>query len=277
MLAPFFSLSEYNHVYHYPLSEHHILPFIEEEKRHSSKSTVNSFNKELDVEGGFSQVFIVWMHPDHHNFHHCELSPKRGFAIKQLKKKDREHFENEPKGVLKITDFGEAKLHTKETRTYRESRGIDTLTYRPPECDIHPYTIRQSSDIWSLGCIFLEFVTWTFGGSKYLEEFTQKRLVRDHDLPRFKSDSFYERIPVLGKKGARRKPAITNQIEELKENPLCTEYFREVLCLIDYMLVVEPSKIFSGQGRRKTCAEVESTLAKAYNQCLENRIYAVGK
>ncbi|KAL6362609.1 hypothetical protein LRP88_03900 [Fusarium phalaenopsidis] len=358
MLAPFFSLGTYNHVKHYKLKDQHLLPFIEGEQISSPESMRSQSTERA---GGFSQVFRVWIHPDHHNFHDCGPDPQRGFAIKQLRKTDENVFKKEvdmlkkfsgdgshdhvvsvlatyeqfgtyhlifhwadgdlfrywnqicpaptfdyntvlwmaeqlcgladgllrfhrhytdqdhdpndqmedrnihetarpmkrtrfsnpepspaqvarssesghrdkrekygrhgdlkpenillfpsPKdnpGVLKISDLGQAELHSTCSKTRRESRGVNTLTYRPPESDIEPHLISRASDIWSLGCIFLEFVTWMLGGMTHVDKFKRKRMSRDLYL-HMDSDTFYqlERIDNFQHVGAKLKDSVT--------------------------------------------------------------------
>jgi len=51
----------------------------------------------------------------------------------------------------------------------------DTLDYRPPEYDMDR-GVSRSFDIWTLGCLFLEFVVWTLCGWDERERFKIDRL-----------------------------------------------------------------------------------------------------
>ncbi|KAF4884931.1 Cyclin-dependent kinase 14 [Colletotrichum fructicola] len=176
-------------------------------------------------------------------------------------------------GVLKITDFGQAELHSKDSKTYRQSKGVDTLTYRPPEGEIVPRTIRQSSDIWSLGCIYLEFVTWMLGGADDLQKFKTSRLSYDSRL-RMNSDTFFECVQLEEHEGAQLKPAVSRHIDFLASRRNCSQYFKDVLNLIRDMLVVESSDEYL--IRRKSCGEVYMSLKEAYDKCLRSGEYATG-
>ncbi len=89
-----------------------------------------------------------------------------------------------PGGTLKISDFGLSRIHT--THSSRPSRLMGTATYRPPECDLTG-DLSRSSDIWALGCVFLEFVTWYLTGSDgVIDEFPR---YRSRQLPRNGSSS----------------------------------------------------------------------------------------
>ncbi|SCM01374.1 serine/threonine protein kinase, putative [Plasmodium chabaudi chabaudi] len=75
--------------------------------------------------------------------HHCDLKPAN-LLIKD--------------GIIKISDFGLAKLILPDTYQYYNGGG--TLYYQPPEC-LKPkrnLLITDKIDIWSLGCILYEMI-----------------------------------------------------------------------------------------------------------------------
>ncbi|KAF1952013.1 hypothetical protein CC80DRAFT_596931 [Byssothecium circinans] len=47
--------------------------------------------------------------------------------------------------------------------------------YRPPESDSIDGAESQASDIWSFGCVLLDFVCWALGGYELIEEFYTRR------------------------------------------------------------------------------------------------------
>ncbi|KAM0236220.1 hypothetical protein ACHAP5_009471 [Fusarium lateritium] len=126
---------------------------------------------------------------------------------------------DDPIGILKISDLGQAQLHSTQSKTRRESNGVHTMTYRPPETDIEPYITRQSGDIWSFGCIVLEFITWALGSWELVDEFKTKRASEDLYSP-IKSDTFYElkQMPSFNHSAAQTKPAVT-QVCNLTSGP----------------------------------------------------------
>jgi len=99
----------------------------------------------------------------------------------------------EEKGTLKISDFGAAELNSRWSKSKRPSEVANTMTYRPPECDLQPKIIRQSYDIWCLGCVYMEFVTWMLGGVKLWKEFAKERLTWDI-FQSSKTDTFFELV-----------------------------------------------------------------------------------
>lgn len=97
------------------------------------------------------------------------------------------------RGTLKIADFGAAEMNSLRSRSGRRDVA-NTMTYRLPECDLANRTIRQSFDIWCLGCVFLEFVTWTLGGAGLFRSFARKRLSRDRAYGNKKTDTYFELV-----------------------------------------------------------------------------------
>ncbi|KAI1075881.1 kinase-like domain-containing protein [Whalleya microplaca] len=78
-----------------------------------------------------------------------------------------------PLGILQITDFGVSGFH--HTETVKDIRdNVGNYPYKPPESQMI-FPISQSLDIWALGCLFLDFVTWLVKGPKGLEEFEKER------------------------------------------------------------------------------------------------------
>lgn len=95
------------------------------------------------------------------------------------------------RGTLKIADFGQAELHEWQSMTRKLSEVADTMAYRSPESHFDGKRFQQSSDIWSLGCVFLVFVTWTLGGAELVMKFARIRSSRD-EYWGVKSDTFFE-------------------------------------------------------------------------------------
>ncbi|KAJ4388152.1 hypothetical protein N0V93_008758 [Gnomoniopsis smithogilvyi] len=74
---------------------------------------------------------------------------------------------------LKFADFGISKeidpgspLKAKDLR--------QTKTYRAPEQDVEQ-VVSLKSDVWCLGCLFLEFITWNLVGWEGIDSFSKKR------------------------------------------------------------------------------------------------------
>ncbi|KAJ4089778.1 hypothetical protein NW769_013220 [Fusarium oxysporum] len=77
--------------------------------------------------------------------------------------------------VLRIADLGLAKFHLKSTSDRKRAKEYtETVTgttqYMPPEFHVNGQISRRH-DVWSLGCIFLEFIIWTAWGLEGLDKF----------------------------------------------------------------------------------------------------------
>jgi serine/threonine protein kinase len=89
------------------------------------------------------------------------------------------HYKNwtevgETLGILQITDFGLSSFHyTQSAEDIVLRRG--TSVYRPPEAAILS-PLSASFDTWSLGCLFIEFLTWLVKGPEGLASFRNARL-----------------------------------------------------------------------------------------------------
>jgi serine/threonine protein kinase len=80
------------------------------------------------------------------------------------------------KGILVIADLGLAALNTILSRSNISNGKVPgTPQYRPPEHDIVGGQVSRSYDIWTLGCLLLEFVCWALKGPEGRAEFATQR------------------------------------------------------------------------------------------------------
>ncbi|KAI2636518.1 kinase-like domain-containing protein [Hypomontagnella submonticulosa] len=82
--------------------------------------------------------------------------------------------------TLKLADFGEAQEVRAATRDVEVHRVAHTKTYRPPEHDTEDF-LTLNYDVWCLGCVYLELVTWAIGGYALLERFENDRFEERDD------------------------------------------------------------------------------------------------
>ncbi|KAK4186816.1 hypothetical protein QBC35DRAFT_254828 [Podospora australis] len=170
------------------------------------------------------------------------------------------------RGTFKITDFGTAELSVQDAVPWR-TRLAFTPMYEPPEThlpitdDVTEPVLRTSYDIWSLGCVFLEFITWYFGGWQKIEEFADMRFADQaddeahflgvYDVARF----FSLRQGNGGRNRAEVKRSVTQFIKELHSADGCTEFIHEFLVIIEEeMLVVEEAGTATTRRRVRSCS-----------------------
>lgn len=124
--------------------------------------SVKGDNKDCGRHGDIKPQNILWFKQDYNRYGH---------------------------GVLKISDFGLTTFHSALTTKVGNVVPV-TLSYAAPERVIDS-DLSRPFDIWSLGCVYLEFITWLLLGPKEVKEFKQKRLGQKDDRTKFETDEFY--------------------------------------------------------------------------------------
>jgi serine/threonine protein kinase len=139
---------------------------------------------------------------------HGDLKPENILWFKEYQDKDPNC-----RGVLKISDFGLTRFHGTISKSQINAEGVAvTGTYRAPEYDVNK-TVSQSYDIWTLGCVFLEFVTWYLLGWEEVDKFSKNRAT-EH-VSELKEDVFYNFVTLRDdygrtQTGARAKHSVAN-------------------------------------------------------------------
>jgi hypothetical protein len=117
-------------------------------------------------------------------------------------------------------------------------------TYGAPEIDGRDRHLDFSVDVWGLGCILLEAVTWLLMGADALNsEFCQ---ARENDPlcdngNAFHGESHQSRRTPVRHHNRVVLPSVSQWIKQLHNHSQCTQYLHELLNLIEgRMLVVEP-------------------------------------
>ncbi|KAI1196756.1 kinase-like domain-containing protein [Nemania serpens] len=172
-------------------------------------------------------------------------------------------------GRLVIGDFGLSHFHRKETRSKISTSSIGfSDTYSAPEFLVEKH-VSQKIDIWALGCVFLEFITWfLMGPDSVNRKFGDLRIDADA-MAVVRSDRFFQAVshddgqpPV-----ARVKPVVQQWMHILRNAGGCSQYFHDLLDLIDSrMLVVRPHE-------RIQADELSRKLEEMYQQCLRKPQY----
>lgn len=119
-----------------------------------------------------------------------------------------------------ISDLGLMKIR-KVNSSDREYSGVEwgfgLSAYKAPECEIRGKKVGRGADIFSLGCILAEAITWCVCGKAGIEEFRQKRSMQDSDG--MISDQFFTKSSIgsSGKEIPRLKPQVTDWFEKVKQ------------------------------------------------------------
>ncbi|KAH0426462.1 protein kinase [Colletotrichum camelliae] len=96
-------------------------------------------------------------------------------------------------GLLKIADFGLTRYHHDRSKSDVNARGLGvSLTYKAPEYDVRS-SVSQAYDIWTLGLLLLEFITWYLEGWDSVDQFSKNRAEED-DQNEIPLDTFYNLV-----------------------------------------------------------------------------------
>ncbi|KAI8952463.1 hypothetical protein F4801DRAFT_599888 [Xylaria longipes] len=131
--------------------------------------------------------------------------------------------DNNDIGTLKIADMGLAKHHEVNTRLRKNPTAtrFGTTRYEPPEVGVPRATTPATSrlyDMWSMGCIMLEFLIWLLHGFEKLKEFNDSmRNNLENTEP-----SYYVVNEIHGqRKAANVNDQVTGYIKTLAKEPAC--------------------------------------------------------
>lgn len=92
-------------------------------------------------------------------------------------------------GTLKISDLGSTEFHDTASQNVRASKvGPFTDTYKAPEFDMMK-EVTPRADIWSLGCILMEFLVWYTIGKQGVSRFASSR--SEDTMLMYASDHFF--------------------------------------------------------------------------------------
>ncbi|KAI8722678.1 Protein kinase domain-containing protein [Fusarium sp. LHS14.1] len=113
---------------------------------------------------------------------HGDLKPENILCFSQ----DNNDGSSSPGVRMVITDVGLARDHIERTqfRTSTNTR-VSTKRYAGPEMDVAPLApLSRRFDIWSMGCILLEFVVWMLYGGEELIRCTETPITTFYKVKR---------------------------------------------------------------------------------------------
>ncbi|KAI9151988.1 Cyclin-dependent kinase-like 4 [Paramyrothecium foliicola] len=136
-----------------------------------TKATLWLANQALGITSGLSAVhkFLGSSEPNYLGYagHHGDIKPGNILWFPDTEKSDG-------LGTWKIADFGLSGVGSSLTRINGERLGC-TPAYRAPEYDAPDHEITTAYDVWSLGCVLLECLTWSLIGLRGIQELESRR------------------------------------------------------------------------------------------------------
>lgn len=126
------------------------------------------------------------------------------------------HSQNHQGGMLKLTDFGLAGLDTRRTVSRDIGEIAVSRDYCAPEFDVDgDYKPGRQKDMWALGCVYLEFITWLVGGWQLVNEFRTERKMMDPEWERMETSTFFMLQKVPGSKNGREQAVIKPKVTKV--------------------------------------------------------------
>ncbi|KAI5464980.1 kinase-like domain-containing protein [Mariannaea sp. PMI_226] len=148
-------------------------------------------------------------------------------------------------GLLVIADVGVSKFHNKATGLRHDPTDTRATTpaYEAPEAqpDVEGPRSRRY-DMWSMGCMFLEFTFWILYGYGTMLEFRSSRKSVD---PEIKDGSFYKRTQAPDQDGDDLLHLeVIRAFNTLREDPRCRPgtAFGDLVDLVSQNLIVHVSR-----------------------------------
>lgn len=133
-------------------------------------------------------------------------------------------FTHDAAGKLVLSDFGLTRFHTKASRSQRRGNGPMSPTYASPEHHEYMCGVSRRSDVWALGCVFTELLTWALRGPEAHRAYEETRFFED-DIGREKGiwhmDRFF-RIEFMGEGDYGHRFLKNAVLEVCRLFPLCS-------------------------------------------------------
>ncbi|KAK3313300.1 kinase-like domain-containing protein, partial [Apodospora peruviana] len=229
----------------------------------------------------FKQDEFLDIHPkEQEKIHgrHGDLKPENILwfrAIGAYLPDHNDHDEGCAMGLLKISDFGLTRFHRTASIFSKVEGGSTPVspTYRAPEYDIARF-VDQSYDIWTLGCVLLEFVAWYLLGWEEVDRFSKERTV--DDKKQIKEDVFFNNVDILegdkpAQTGAQAKRSVANEFQTLYQHEACTDF------VIDLLEFIETRLMRMGPEKRANCEEIVQKFTELNDMCKTDRAYCTSR
>ncbi|ETS80572.1 hypothetical protein PFICI_08101 [Pestalotiopsis fici W106-1] len=197
----------------------------------------------------------------------------------------------ELRGKFVIGGFGRSHVYSELDRSDENRMVAKPNAYIPPEDNMSGRVLSRRSDVWSLGCVMLEFMCWMLGGNEMIESFTRKRSPNHTHLHQFNFLDMVGEDTVedsLAPDGVRRHhysnpvtfydrsgggtieihQAVAECFRDLRELRSCTEFVNDVLDIVqNHMLLIKSTK-------RVSVIELTHMLDSTHTKVMASEVYA---
>ncbi|KAH8725467.1 kinase-like domain-containing protein [Phaeosphaeriaceae sp. PMI808] len=166
-------------------------------------------------------------------------------------------------GNLMVSDLGSTEFHATHSKTIAaDMAGGFTDTYRAPEFDKFE-TVAPKADIWSFGCVLLEFIVWYILEWQGVMDFAGAR--KDDSNWMLRADHFFNYNQ--DNKEVEVKASVTQQVAMLMEAPGTSDFLVDLLDFVgNELLKTQPAK-------RATCSQIVSKFRAIKGRCDQDILY----
>ncbi|KAH6625486.1 kinase-like domain-containing protein [Boeremia exigua] len=200
---------------------------------------------------------------------HGDIKPENVLWFKESETSGVDDFLN---STLKISDLGSADFHSLGSRSVGLSttHGGFTATYKAPEFDMRA-RVSPLYDIWSFGCVLMQFVIWYLDGRAGVERFGNLRTAESHQ--RIRTDEFFNFYQTAGgsRLTSKAKPSVREEIDRLREHPDGSDFVLDVLDLIQSDLLRMDYK------KRAGCDQIVKDFDKISQRCERDPAYCTAR
>ncbi|KAK3319881.1 hypothetical protein B0T19DRAFT_433240 [Cercophora scortea] len=176
------------------------------------------------------------------------------------------------KNHLLISDFGLSQFRSGNLE-FADRPLSCSPSYGPPECELGHEGTCARHEIWKLGCLFLDFLTWYLLGFHAVDvEFVDKRVDDDkRNGADVAGDSFFMSYydGATKMRMAKLKPSVVEWIKKLHNLEHCPGFAHDVLHIIENRLLQPDNKA------RWRCTRVVNELDRIRRGCEEDGWYCV--
>ncbi|KAI1415563.1 kinase-like domain-containing protein [Hypoxylon sp. FL1857] len=167
------------------------------------------------------------------------------------------------KANLVLSDFGLSSVHHDTSRSNIPNQGVSaTPGFRPPECDMKDGRISRAFDVWTLGCLFLDLLTWLLGGEALRSKFEEERMTRY--INGLDTSIYFEVVATEdGNTGYIVKEQVKRWFAELHRHDHCTQFVHDFLDLIELKMLIVETKV----RKRARTAELLQNLRAFHSRC----------
>ncbi|KAK1770229.1 kinase-like domain-containing protein [Phialemonium atrogriseum] len=182
------------------------------------------------------------------------------------------------RGILKISDFGLTNFHTRGSRSGEGQAGPLSPTYKAPEHDTTVWFKSRKIDIWALGCVFSEFLTWAIWGPAALVEYQSNRLEecdegRSTAKGSWKEDRFFKKIySEDGKTDVELKASVVEWIDRLIHDSRSKPH--EQNFLTGFLTFIKDKMLHVEREERASVGDLHRFLFEEYQKCQDDESYS---